>query len=225
VKNDGQGSCSEAVTWLGRSALVLAVCLIGCDGSRNEVMTYYKERKQDMKKVLIALLLGSLLLFVQAYAVSAGSVVWTRTVDINCGPLRAMGAIPSNSNYWVGDTMKWTVDTTGAGAFTVDFVTIQFPAPNPWSATVPVTQDIYPGTPWTSSATTRDNGVGADFEYYITRDSSGTGVQTVSAYIGWTNPKTAPPVPSLSTWAVLILVLGLIAVSIALLRKRIRVGS
>jgi hypothetical protein len=178
-----------------------------------------------MKKMLIALLLGSLFLFVQAYAANAGSVVWTTNVDIKCGPLRALVVTPSNANYWVGETMTWAVDTVGAGAFTVDFVTIQFPAPNPWSATVPVTQDIVPGTPWTSLATTRDNGAGADFEYYVTRDSSGTAVQTKSAYIGWTNHATAPPLPSLSTWAVLILVLGLIAVSIALLRKRIRVGS
>ena len=178
-----------------------------------------------MKKVLIALLLGSLLLFVQAYAVSAGSVVWTRTVDINCGPLRALVVTPSNSNYWVGETMTWAVDTVGAGVFTVDFVTVQFPAPNPWSATVPVTQNIVPGTPWPSPATTRDSDGGIGFKYYIIRDSSGVDVQRDSAYIGWTNPLTAPPVPSLSTWAVLILVLGLIAVSIALLRKRIRAGA
>ena len=177
-----------------------------------------------MKKILIALLLGSLFLFVQVYAANAGSLVWTKTVNIKCGPLRAMSVTPSNANYWVGETMTWAVDTVGAGAFTVDFVTIQFPAPNPWSATVPVTQDIVPGTPWTSAPITRKNNGGPDFKYDVIRDSSGTAVQTKEAYIGWVDP-TKSPVPSLSTWAVLILVLALIVVSIALLRKKIRVGA
>jgi hypothetical protein len=175
-----------------------------------------------MKKILIALLLGSLLLFVQAYAANAGTVVWTTNVDIKCGPLRAMSVTPSNANYKVGETMTWDVDTVGAGAFTVNFVTIRFPAPNPWSATVADTEYVYPGTPWTSPATT-DTSFAGDFVYYVTRDSSGTPVQSESAYIGWWNPD--PRVPSLSTWGVLILVLALIAVSIALLRKRIRIGA
>ena len=177
-----------------------------------------------MKKILIALLLGSLFLFVQVYAANAGSLVWTKTVNIKCGPLRALVVTPSNANYWVTETMTWAVDTVGAGAFTVNFVTIQFPAPNPWSKTVAVTQNIYPGSPWTSPAITDTNAVGVGFEYYVTRDSSGTAVQTKSAYIGWVDPAKSP-VPSLSTWAVLILVLAVIAVSIALLRKRIRVGA
>jgi hypothetical protein len=171
-----------------------------------------------MKKMLIALLLGSLLLFVQAYAANAGALVWTQQVNIKCGPLRAMGATPSNANYLVGGTMTWAIDTVGAGAFSVNFVRIEFPAPNPWYASLPVTQNILPGSPWTSLATTRDNDGGADFKYYIIRDSSGIAVQRDSAYIGWART------PSLSTWGVLILVLALIAVSIALLRKRIRVG-
>jgi len=159
-----------------------------------------------MKKVLIALLLGSLFLFVQVYAVSAGSVVWTQTVNISCSPL---GAQPPAAHYIVGDSMKWN----GCSA---DTVRIEFPASNPWYASQIVTQEILPGGSWTSAATSQQG----DFNYKIVLYKNAARFDSIQVSMNWVNP-----VPSLSTWAVLVLVLGLIAVSIALLRKRIRVGA
>ena len=166
-----------------------------------------------MKKVLIALLLGSLLLFVQAYAVSAGTYVLTDTVKVDCtGGLHSHPA--EGAAYNLGQTMTWTVnaDCSGSG----DNVTIYFTAPNPWSLTVSQTFNVAPGASVTSPVTSLEGG----FEYTITEFLVGVPVDTIYASMA-----SGYGVPSLSTWAVLILVLALIAVSIALLRKRIRAGA
>jgi len=170
-----------------------------------------------MKIVFAVLLLCSLLLLIQPYSVSAGTVVWTPTVEVKCNPFRA---IPSVANYIVGNTMTWSLDTLGAGPFPADSVVIEFLADNPWYASQVVTATIKHGNPWTSDPTTRDNGAGSDFTYYLIRYSGGVAVERDTVSMGWYRPQ-----PSLSTWAVLVLVLGLIAVSIALLRKRIRIGA
>jgi hypothetical protein len=110
--------------------------------------------------------------------------------------------------------MKWNVS---AGC---DSIRIEFPLSNPWYASQTVTQVIAPDSTWTSLATVYNG----DFTYRIIRFKVATVSDTIQATIGWVDPAKSP-VPSLSTWAVLILVLAVIAVSIALLRKRIRVGA
>jgi hypothetical protein len=166
-----------------------------------------------MKKVLIALLLGSLLLFVQAYAVSAGTYVLTDTVRIGCaGGLHADPA--GGAAYNFGSTMKWRMSADCSGS--ADNVRIYFKAPNPWSKTVPQTFNAAPGDSVTSPATSVEGG----FEYTITKFLLGAPGDSIKASMA-----SGPGIPSLSTWGVLILVLALIAVSIALLRKRIRVGA
>ena len=168
-----------------------------------------------MKKVLIALILGSLLLFVQAYAVSAGTYVLTDTVKVECAGGLLHSHPAGGAAYNLTQTMTWTMDTTGCRNSAS--VTIDFTAPNPWSKTVPQTFNAAPGAPVTSPATVWPGG----FAYTITTVGRIPADTTISASMA----SGIPPTPSLSTWGVLVLVLGLIAVSIALLRKRIRAGA
>lgn len=161
-----------------------------------------------MKKVLALFLLGSLLLLVQPYAVSAETTVWPRAILIECTP--SFSVSPSPAAYTGLVTITWE-DSSDCAA-TADSVRIVFGASNPWYQNQVVTFTVVPGGDVTSGTTARKG----EFYYKVIRYFGGSAVDTVDATVAI----GATRVPSLSTWAALVLALAVIAVSIGLLRRR-----
>ncbi|MCX5801471.1 MAG: hypothetical protein NTX17_08805 [Candidatus Eisenbacteria bacterium] len=163
-----------------------------------------------MKKVLALFLLGSVLLLVQVYAVSAGTALSDRTISIECSPTFSVPQSPIT----FGDDTNVTWEVSADCTTTADSVRIVFGVDNPWSATQAETFTTFPDTLVTSPPTTREG----DFLYKVIRYKNGSPVDTLTARVICAG--RGPGLPSLSTWAVLILVLAVIAVSIAFLRRR-----
>ena len=162
------------------------------------------------KAVTLSLLLGLLALCASS-SVFAGQFVVVNSINVTCSPL-AVDYPSAAYNVGVGNTMTWNI--SGACAPSVDLVRIEFGALTPWGAG-PITYSAAPG----GSVTSGNNNTAGVFKYNVITEKLGVPQDTIEAWM-----VSGEKVPSLSTWAVLILVLGLIAVSIALLRKKIRVG-